>query len=232
MDARHFEKRPVAHDGRFLVIHAERQAFGWYLPAVHVRGEMADVVMAQVMGVRGHQAQEVRVLHHGEDDVLRQGSQHGVVYGQGLRSARERERLLFDLRHVISVDGVVAEGGAVRQQDCGARSHAVHQQLGVEKLEGGLRFRVLIHQVETGLCLAQSDLYADAGGQETRHVKYVAVKQALQLDLLALLHLVPPGDEARVFRVFGRGVAWQEIPVVQVPEAVGQLRDGGVATIR
>ena len=106
-------ERPVAHDGRLLVTHAERRAFGGYLPAVHVQGEITDV-MAQVIGVRGHRAQKVRVLRHGEE-VLRQWSQHGIVYGQGLRPAGERERLEFDTRHVISGDGVVAEGGTVRQ---------------------------------------------------------------------------------------------------------------------
>jgi hypothetical protein len=58
------------------------------------------------------------------------------------------------------------------------------------------------------------------------------VKPAVQLDLLALLHLVPPDDEARVFRVFGSGIAGQEVPFVQVPEAVSQVRDGGFAAVR
>ena len=51
MDARPFEGRPVAHDGRLLVIHVKGQSFGGDLPALHVQGEISYVVMAQVIGV-------------------------------------------------------------------------------------------------------------------------------------------------------------------------------------
>jgi len=155
-------------------------------------------------------------FYHGEEQTFRQKSQHGIVYVQGLRPARKYERLKFDTRHVLSGFYIVAKSRFVRHQDRGARSHAIHQQLRVEKLEHHLRFRVPIHQVETGFCFCQSDLYTDARGQESRHVTYVAVKPAVQLNLFAFIHTFPRSEEAHVLYGFGRGVEGQEVPIVQI----------------
>ena len=57
------------------------------------------------------------------------------------------------------------------------------------------------------------------------------MKPAVKLELLALLHPVPGVDEAQVFHVFDRGIAGQNVPIVQVPEALGQVREGGVSVV-
>ena len=58
---------------------------------------MIDVVMAREIRVRRYGAQNLGVFYHGEKEALGNRSQHGVVYGKGLRSARERGRLQFAL---------------------------------------------------------------------------------------------------------------------------------------
>ena len=92
--------------------------------------------MVETEGVCIYGAQNVGVLYHGEMEAPRNRSQHGVVYGQG--PAGELESLEFDPRQVKSGNSAFAECSIVRQQNIGIRSQAVHQELGVEKLEGGL----------------------------------------------------------------------------------------------
>jgi len=66
MNTRIFKERPVTHDCRLLVIHAQRQTFGPDLSAVHVQRERTQIVVAEMIGVRRHGAEKFRVLHHGK----------------------------------------------------------------------------------------------------------------------------------------------------------------------
>ena len=91
-----------------------------------------------------------------------EGSQHGVFYGKRLRSARKRERLQFDRGQIVACESAFFESDIVRQQERWTGSDMVDQKLGVEKFENRLCFRILLHKVDTGLCLCEFNVNTDA----------------------------------------------------------------------
>ena len=91
-----------------------------------------------------------------------EGSQHGVFYGKRLRSARKRERLLFDTCQIVACECPLSASDVVRQQERRTGSDAVYQNLEVEKLADRLCFLIFVHQVESGLGLCEFDLHSDA----------------------------------------------------------------------
>ena len=55
---------------------------------------------------------------------------------------------------------------------------------------------------------------------------------AVDLDIFALLDIVPPCDETFVFRIGGCRVAGQEVTVIQVPERICEMRGYGATAVR
>jgi len=51
VNARAFEQCRVTFDGSFLVNHIQRQALAWDLSAVHIHGEVGQIVMAEIIRV-------------------------------------------------------------------------------------------------------------------------------------------------------------------------------------
>jgi len=70
-----FEQCSVTSDGRFLVTHVQRQALARNLCTVHIHGEVGQIVMAEIIGVRISRAEKVRVLYHGEYQTFRKRTQ-------------------------------------------------------------------------------------------------------------------------------------------------------------
>jgi len=58
--------------------------------------------MLKFVRVAVQQPVKICVLNHGEQQKFRDGTQDGVVYGQGFRSGCECESLEFDSRQVIA----------------------------------------------------------------------------------------------------------------------------------
>jgi len=137
------------------------------------------------------------------------GPKHAVVYGQRLRPAGKRGNLEFGSRKTIPRQRAFRESRVVRQMQRRVTTNAVYQQPSVEKLEDGLRFRILIHQIETRSGLRVSDLQPDAGELMLRHVADVAVHPPDHFEFFALLDAVPPSDETLYPRVGGGSVAGQ-----------------------
>jgi hypothetical protein len=66
VSARAYERSSVCHDGCRFVTHIHCQTSARELLSVHVQRKVIDVVMAEVLRVRIHAAQKIRVLYHSE----------------------------------------------------------------------------------------------------------------------------------------------------------------------
>ena len=102
MYAGRIEERPVAYDGSLFMIHVQSQSLVKELFAVHKQRNIAEVVMLKFVRVAVQRTVKIRILNHGELQTFRDGTQDGVVHGQGFRSGRECEHLEFDSHQVIS----------------------------------------------------------------------------------------------------------------------------------
>ena len=145
--------------------------------------------MLKFLGISVHCAYEVCIHNHGEEKTFRHRTQDGVIDRQGFRTGRECESLEFDSCHVIASESSRIQGGSMSQQDDRVRFHALHQQLGVQKFECGLRIGLLAHQVERGPGFRQFDLQTDARQKDLLDVEQIAMQSPEKLQFLLPLSL-------------------------------------------
>jgi len=74
-----FEQCRVTSDGRFLVIHVQRQALVRNLSTVHIHCEVGQIVMAEIIRVRIFRTEKVSVLYHGKYQTFREHTQHRII---------------------------------------------------------------------------------------------------------------------------------------------------------
>ena len=102
VNARAFEQCRVTFYGRFLVTHVQRQALARDLSAVHIHGEVGQIVMAAMIRVRISRTEKFGFLYHGKYHTFREHTQYRIIDRQCLRTSGKSEGLEFDSRHVIS----------------------------------------------------------------------------------------------------------------------------------
>jgi len=96
MYAERLQQRTVGHDGRLFMIHAQSYALVKELFIVHKQRKIADILMLKFVRIAATRTVKICVLNNGEQQTFRDGTQDGVIYGQGFRSDRECERGEFD----------------------------------------------------------------------------------------------------------------------------------------
>ena len=128
MCAGRFEQRPVDHNGRLFMIHAQSFSLLRELFTFHKKRKIAGVRMPKFVRVAVQRTVKISILNHGEQQTFRDGNQDGVVCGQEFRSGLEGERLDFDSREVIAREILlVFKCRSVSQQHGGVRPDAPDQ---------------------------------------------------------------------------------------------------------
>ena len=77
----------------------------------------------------------------------------------------ENVKVQFDSGHIVACESALSECYVVGQEERRTGSDAVDQELGVEKFEDRLFFRIFVHQIETWLGLREYDLHSYARDQ-------------------------------------------------------------------
>jgi len=108
---------------------------------------------------------------------------------------------VFDYRNFIPRERTFCETGVVRKRLRLVPSDTVKQQMGVEKVEEGVRFRIHNHHVQNRSGFREFDLQPNAWVQILQYVTNVTVYPAEHFDYFALLEAVQSRDEALVLRI-------------------------------
>ena len=229
MNARRIEERSVSHYGRHLVIHVQRHTFGGYLFTVHVKSKIPDVVMAEEVGVRIYGSQKVGFF------TIANSRSFGIIPNTALLMDKDCNTLENAKVLISTLFKYLATAALLSAVLC-ANMKAGFDLKRFTSSRASRNLKVVFDSaslfIRYKFDLAFANLISNrVPGSNISVCCRCRYGFGVVFDLLALFNPNPSFHKSLVLRVGGRGVAGQKICAVHIPEAVRQMRDGGIAAV-